>query len=863
MFFQYKNRIALNPKAIFTLLTLIGTATAAFAQSWLADSPEKGVDISRAVIYVDSNEVELVQRVARLLQQDIQQVAGRTIAIRHRLQKGDTTVICIGTAGRSQFIRQIERRKRINTRNIRNQWEGYLAQCVRNPLPGVRQALVLTGSDRRGIAWAVMELVQQMGVSPWYWWADVPVQKQAGIFINRQLHVQDRPLVKYRGIFINDEAPALSNWSREKFGGFNHRFYEKVFELMLRLKANYLWPAMWGNAFYDDDARNREMADAYGIVIGTSHHEPLMRAHDEWRRHGKGKWNYDSNAVALEQFWKTGLERATNEKIVTIGMRGDGDEPMTEETAIGLLERIVAAQRKLIEQVSGKPANQTPQLWALYKEVQEYYDKGMRVPDDVILLLCDDNWGNLRRLPQPGQSLHKGGYGIYYHFDYVGGPRNYKWLNTNPLPRIWEQMHLAWQHKVDQIWIVNVGDIKPMELPISFFLDFAWNPNRIAHDQIQDYTIRWATQQFGARYAQNIAALLAGYAKINGRRKPELLDANTYSFHYDEWKRVRDEYHLLWQKADSLRQLIPQPYQDAYFQLVLHPIKACANLYDLYYHTALNKKAYENNWNTTNMYAEKVRQLFLRDSLISVEYHQLNNVKWNHMMSQTHIGYTSWQQPPYNIMPQLYQLPDSVAGILEPATPEIPVTKAEVPPTAANPAFYEQDKVVSIPAAQFTKAINSEGIEWKVLPDHGRTGDAVTSFPVTAAASKPGGNAPHLQYEFYTYSSGTIHTQSFFSPTLNIYGSDEGLQYGISVNDGPVQIVSLNKEDKTNISGIWNKWVAENAIIKTTEHILTQPGKQILKFWRVNNAVVLQQMVIDLGGLQPSYLGPPATIVNK
>ncbi|HMP87956.1 MAG TPA: glycosyl hydrolase 115 family protein, partial [Lacibacter sp.] len=788
---------------------------------------------------------------------------GRAPVIRHRLQKNDSTVVFIGTTNLSSFIRQLERRKRINTQTLRNQWEGYLAQSVRNPLPGIRQGLVLAGSDRRGTAWAVMELVQQMGVSPWYWWADVPVQKQAGIFIDRQLKIQDRPLVKYRGIFINDEAPALSNWSSEKFGGFNHRFYEKVFELMLRLKANYLWPAMWGNAFYDDDARNREMADAYGIVIGTSHHEPLMRAHDEWRRHGKGKWNYDSNTVALEQFWTKGLERATNEKIVTIGMRGDGDEPMTEETATALLERIVAAQRNLIEQVSGKPAHHTPQLWALYKEVQEYYDKGMRVPDDVTLLLCDDNWGNLRRLPQPGQPLHKGGYGIYYHYDYVGGPRNYKWLNTNPLPRVWEQMHLAWQHKVDQIWIVNVGDIKPMELPISFFLDLAWNPNRIEHDQINDYTIHWAAAQFGPTYAREIAELLAAYAKINGRRKPELLDANTYTFHYNEWQRVRDEYDALWRNAEAIKQLLPQHYHDAYFQLVLHPTKACANLYDLYYHVALNKKAFGQKWNTTDTYARRVRELFVRDSLISIEYHRLNNGKWNHLMSQTHIGYTSWQQPPYNIIPQLNLLPDSIAGIPEPAAAITVVAKATVPPTSTRPAFYERDKTVSIPAASFTKAINSQGIEWKVLPDHGRTGDAVTSFPVTAAASKPGGDAPHLQYEFYTYNSGKINIQSLFSPTLNIYGSDEGLQYGISVNDGPVQIVSLNKEDKTNISGIWNKWVSENCIVKTTEHILARPGKQILKFWRVNNAVVLQQLLIDLGGMQASYLGPPATIVNK
>ena len=259
--------------------------------------------------------------------------------------------------------------------------------------------MIISGSDRRGTAYGVFEVSKRIGVSPWYWWADVPVKKKTDLFINANTYFSDAPKVKYRGIFINDEAPALSGWTREKFGGFNHKFYEKVFELILRLKGNYLWPAMWGNAFYYDDSLNIRSADEYGIVIGTSHHEPLMRAHEEWKYFGKGrKWNYDSTETGLKEYWKGGMQRAWNEKIVSIGMRGDGDEPMSRPTATALLERIVKHQRQIIEEVTGKPASETPQLWALYKEVQDYYDKGMRVPDDVTLLLCDDNWGNIRSI---------------------------------------------------------------------------------------------------------------------------------------------------------------------------------------------------------------------------------------------------------------------------------------------------------------------------------------------------------------------------------------------------------------------------------------------------------------------------------
>src|SRR5919202_1500446 len=259
-----------------------------------------------------------------------------------------------------------------------------------------------------------------MGVSPWYWWGDVPVKKKKEIYVAKGTFKHDEPSVKYRGIFINDEAPAFSGWTKEKFGGVNHAVYEKMFELILRMKGNYLWPAMWGNAFADDDSLSAKLADEYGIVMGTSHHEPMTRAQQEWKRYGAGAWDYEKNDSTLRAFWRRGIERmGTRENVVTVGMRGDGDMPMTQGTAIALLERIVADQRKIIADVTGKPASATPQLWALYKEVQDYYDKGMRVPDDVTLLFSDDNWGNIRRLPGAADRNRAGGFGVYYHFDYV------------------------------------------------------------------------------------------------------------------------------------------------------------------------------------------------------------------------------------------------------------------------------------------------------------------------------------------------------------------------------------------------------------------------------------------------------------
>ena len=595
-------------------------------------------------------------RVLKHLQTDIGAVSGAAPNLVLNTPPAETQIILVGSVDRSPLIRQLVKNKKLNIAGIAGRWEAFLLDVVENPLPGVEQALVIAGSDKRGTIYGVYDLSAKIGVSPWYWWADVTPKKNAELFFLPGRHENGGPAVKYRGIFINDEAPALAGWAHEKFGGFNHDFYEKVFELILRMKANYLWPAMWGRAFYDDDPLNPQLADEYGVVIGTSHHEPLMRAHVEWRRYGSGAWNYDTNQDTLREFWREGIRRMDNqESIISVGMRGDGDEPMTEGTAIALLERIVADQRDIIQEVTGKEPSEIPQLWALYKEVQDYYDKGMRVPDDITLLLCDDNWGNIRKLPKLTDAPRAGGYGIYYHYDYVGGPRNYKWLNTNPIAKVWEQMHLAYAYGVDRIWIVNVGDIKPMEFPTQFFLDYAWNPGKWPAERLPEYTRLWSAQQFGPDYAAEIADILTRYTMYNGRRKPELLSPETYSLvNYLEAETVVSDYNRLAEKAERIGKQLPQAYQDAYFQLVLHPVIACANLNELYVSAGKNRLYAEQGRAMTNDLAATVKTLFDKDAEISRYYNEeVADGKWSHMMDQTHIGYTYWQQPDENNMPKV------------------------------------------------------------------------------------------------------------------------------------------------------------------------------------------------------------------
>ncbi|UCS93331.1 glycosyl hydrolase 115 family protein [Echinicola marina] len=888
---------------------------------------------------------------------DIQEVTGVTPELLDRpLDSQSSRMVIIGTIGESNLINDLIENRKLEVSDVGGKWESFLIQTVPKPFPGVEEALVIAGSDKRGTIFGIYEMSEQIGVSPWSWWADVPVKKSGSLYIKKGRYSLGSPAVKYRGIFINDEAPALSGWAHEKFGGFNHKFYEKVYELILRLKGNFLWPAMWGRSLYEDDPLNPVLADKYGVVIGTSHHEPLMRAHVDWAKHGEGEWDYTKNDEKLRQFWRKGMERmGSHESLVTIGMRGDGDEAMSEESNVALLEKIVNDQREIIAEVTGKPAHETPQVWALYKEVQEYYDKGMRVPDDVTLLLCDDNWGNVRKLPKIGEKQHSGGYGMYYHFDYVGGPRNYKWLNTNSIPRIWEQMHLTYEHGVDEIWIVNVGDIKPMELPTSFFLDYAWDPNALPAERLPEYTRRWAAQQFGERFKVEIAEILDLYTKYNARRTPEMLDQNTYSLnHYQEAERVVADYKVLAQEAQAIYDRLEAQYKPAYYQLVLFPVLACSNLHELYLSSAKNRLYAQQGRAVTNDMAKKVEELFAYDAELTSYYNEeLLDGKWNHMMDQNHIGYTYWQEPKSNVMPEVKRIelpetgslgvaisnadafyPQATELVLEEMSPfqtydqhivlfnrgkspiqfdiqkkpkwlvldkssggldkqekltikvdweklpygktegeltirsgkekvkiQVPVNRLELPENFTG--FVESNGYVSMEADHFTSKEEIRPVSWQIIPGLGKTGSAITAFPVAYETEDTGALKHHVSFDAYFTSSGEITIHTYLSPTLNFKNTEEGLRFGISVDDEAPQIISMHKEERP---GSWDKWVGEHINIKSSQHLINRPGKHQIKLWLVDPGVVFQKIVVDTGGLKGSYLGPEESffkVTNK
>ncbi|MGN6373971.1 MAG: glycosyl hydrolase 115 family protein [Sphingomonas sp.] len=775
-----------------------------------------------ATVVISARENEGVLRAAADLRHDIAAVSGvEPRSATFMPQQGDGTII-VGTLGTSPLIDALAKAGKIDLAGLKGQWEGYVEQVVDNPAPGVARALVIAGADRRGTIYGIYDISAKIGVSPWQWWADVPPQHHDRLWLTAG-RVADHPVVKYRGIFLNDEDPALGGWAKTRFGGVNAQFYARLFPLMLRLKANFLWPAMWGKSLWDDDPLSAKIAKRDGVILGTSHHEPMGRAQIEWHRYGKGPWDYTTNAAELQKFWREGIERRGDaEDLVTVGMRGDGDKPMTQGTAIPLLEKIVADQRKIIADVTGKPADQTPQVWALYKEVQDYYDQGMRVPDDVTLLFSDDNWGNLRRLPKPG-TKRPGGYGIYYHFDYVGAPRNYKWIDTNSMPRVWQQMEMAHAFGADRLWIVNVGDLKPMEYPLSFFLDLAWNPDRMSEQAMQAYPQQWAAQQFGPAHAAAIGELIARYGQLAARRKPELLDADTYRLDAGQWARVMQRWDTLEADARAIAPQLAPDQRDAYYELVLHRIAAFANLHRLYYAVARNHaEARAGDAAAAERDAEAARRYFAEDKAIRRRYEvDTAGGKWTDMMAQTHIGYTSWQEPPKDVMPTVWTVTEARAHPASTTPVCTPIARHDADDTAAR--------------------LGGGGFTWQVVPRLGIGEAAMVASPVSGdPIVRPGGATPHLSYAFTTTFAGPMQIEVTAAPAIDVRGGHQQ-RFAVSIDNGAPQIVNLLADDSDKA---WGRSVIEDRRVATATLSVAAPGTHRVSIWLVDPQVVFERVTV-------------------
>ncbi len=809
-------------------------------------------------ICISDNDNVAVKLAAKNLASDFQKVCDANITISSSFSEAR---IVAGTIGNSAAIDELVKNGKIDGKSLNGKIEKYILSIIDGKL-------IIAGSDRRGTVYGIYELSRQIGVSPWYYWMDVPVKKQKEVYVKNGTYTDGEPAVRYRGLFLNDEAPCLTSWVKNTFGTDygDHRFYEKVFELVLRLKGNYMWPAMWGWAFYADDPLNMKTADEMGIMMGTSHHEPMCRAQKEWHNHsdnpnadsqdlatrkkegkdeGNHEWNYATNKKNLDKFWFGGVERNKHtEDIITIGMRGDGDMAMSEDRNLKLMESIVANQRKLIAKARGKAAKDVPQVWALYKEVLDYYDDGMRVPDDVTILLCDDNWGNVRRVPTMKERQRKGGWGLYYHVDYVGAPRNTKTLNVTPIQNMWEQLSLAYENGIQKLWILNVGDLKPMEYPIQLFMDMAWNYGKSKEgvksniDNIStllDHTKDFCATIVGENEADEATRILNMYCKLAGRCTPEMLDARTYNLETGEWAKVVDEHKTL--EVEALRQYVnlPAEAKDAYFQCILFPIQLLANLHQMYYAQAMNNALSKKGDAAMNDWADKCEMYFKRDGKLMAQYNkEIAGGKWDGMMVQKHIGYRMWNDNfKADMLPKLFRTEGKIENI-----------------------FEEDGKgYISMEAEHFNASTDAESAKWTVLPYVGRTLSGVTLLPVTADVK-----GASLTYKFhYEQKEGVTPTVYIVTKSTLDYLNKGGMTYSVAFDGGEAKVVNFNEnlnEDPKNIYTVYYPTIARRVIEKKVSLPLgsSTNGIHTLTFTPNDPGIVLEKIVIDFGGYKRQYL---------
>lgn len=540
-----------------------------------------------AAIYTDEKDYKVAAIAANMLADDIERVTGQRPA-----QNGEgKSMILAGTLGKSRMIDGLVKRLKLDVSGIQGKWESFMITTADHPKTHTPLLLII-GSDRRGTAFGLTSLSEAIGVSPWYWWADVtPAQKQA-LYVEPGTFVQGEPSVQYRGIFINDERfGGWARWAEQNFdketGKVGPKTYKKVFELLLRLKANYLWPAMHpGTQAFNDDPENARLADDYAIVMGSSHCEQMLRNNEgEWKaveQRAPGTWgdfNYITNRATMQRYWETRVKtNGRYENTYTLGLRGIHDYPMeganTTEERVRLMQQAIDDQRDMLRRNINKPIEEIPQVLCTYEEVLDAYHNGLKVPDDVTLLWSDDKHGYCRNLSNPEEQKRKGGAGIYYHLSYHGDPASWIWLSPLSPSFLSTELTKAYTYGARKIWVFNVGDIKPAEKEISFVMDLAWNIDRWKPAEAHHYIKYWATKTFGAETSQEIADLMAGYYQLQAAGK----DAHVWFVNYTEAQieqRVARWRALSTQAAD-LTDRIPSPLKDSYFELVCYPVRGAA-----------------------------------------------------------------------------------------------------------------------------------------------------------------------------------------------------------------------------------------------------------------------------------------------
>jgi hypothetical protein len=916
-----------------------------------------------APIVVDVRDHKGVERAAKDLSNDIRKVSAVETQVVTTVPANEGHIVVAGTIGSNALIDSLVQQKKLDVEGIKGHWESFVIQVVDQPLPQVKSALVIAGSDRRGTTYGIYELSAKIGISPWNFWADVNPDHKTELYFTSGIHKQKEPSVKYRGIFINDEYN-LKNWSHnqiEKDKYIGPETYKKVFELLLRLKANYLWPAMhhYTDHFnkYPENAKN---ADLYGIVIGSSHCEMLLRNNvkewDDWAAthpNADGSapvYDYSVNPKTIYDYWSFRAKtHASYENVYSIGMRGIHDSGMpcqkcsSRNEKVALLQKVIEDQRDILRTQVSKDLSKVLQVYTPYREALDLYNAGLEVPDDVTLLWPEDNQGYIRQLPTPQEKLRSGGSGVYYHISVWGPPKSYLWLNSTPLTLVQEEMKKAYDNGSNRIWIVNVGDIKPAEIGMEFFLTLALDIHRYSHQNVTLFAEEMAARDFGTPHAKEIAALVMQYFQYNIARRPEFMAKDVYSLtsYGDEASLRLSAFEDLEKRATALYNRLPAHKKDAFYQLVLYSIKASHQQLEKYVFAAKADLAVALGKNqSAAVYRKKAEQAYAT-TLSDLDYYnnKLAGGKWkgiiypfggkvpaierlpalpvvppaspkaglgvavegetqkeaNHMLAFTNFDNSSrfvdifnqgegefiWKAQttvPWLKLSETQGMvahekriyvgidwshhPDGVRTsevILEGAGSKVSIlvkTLKRPEPNIKEPGTYvESNGYVSMEAEHYSGLTAGNEVSWHRFPYLGRSGDSMKLLPDTASVlADLEKSAPELKYRIHFFSTGTFPVTIYRIPTLSTHGA---CRIAVALDEKTPEIVTGNN---TSDNPKWSINVLENIEKLTTTITVNEAGVHTLRIRMVDPSIAIDKLVIDTGGLKPSYLGPPESM---
>ncbi|MGA2061755.1 MAG: glycosyl hydrolase 115 family protein [Thermoguttaceae bacterium] len=785
-------------------------------------------DGQSAQIVFDANDAAVVKTVAQALAKDIALVTGTKPGIWENGEKLPKLAIIIGSMDKSSLIKAMCKAKKLPADRLQGKWETFLITIVEHPLENVDRALVIAGSDPRGTAFGTFELSKKIGVSPWYWWADVLPEKHESLFVESGAIVDGPPSVKYRGIFLNDEDWGLKPWAAANMDpdikDIGPKTYARIFELLLRLKANFIWPAMHSctKAFYYYKD-NPKVADQYAIVVGSSHCEPMLRNNvDEWTNnfqaeYGKppGPWRYDTNKDEIYRYWDDrAKESAKYESVYTVGVRGIHDSgmpgPKDENQKIALLDKVIADQREILAARLKKPIDEIPQIFCPYKEVLLLYQKGLDLPDDVTIVWADDNHGYIRQLSTPKEQLRAGKSGVYYHLSYYGAPSDYLWLSSISPELISFEMTKAYEYGATRLWVFNVGDLKPAEAEIEFAMDLAWNVSKWPPEKAHLYTKDWAARTFGPEFAQQIADIKQNYYLLAQTGKPEHLDL--ISFSRAEAQQRLEAYQHIGKEALELGQKMPDRLKDAYFQLVLYPTLGACRMNEKFIYAAMSVSPKPGDTNTPDYYAEKARAAYSEIQRLTRVYNtEIAGGKWNKMMD--------WK--PRNR--PVFRMP------------------AVGPSTEKKEVFKPDSPLAVIDAANYAKIGEGTSAKLQLIKDLGASGTSITMLPFTSPSisDENAEQAPFAEYEV-ELPAGQRSVEVICTPTEKIHAG-RGLRYALYFGNETATIVDVNSAAETPP---WEKNVLRGYSIGKSTHKLDTGGTIKIRIAPLDPGLLISQIKI-------------------